>query len=53
MADKKTKKSIRKTPRVSVKSLKVKIDNIEKELEESIRQVKQIADFRLNEIIDE
>ena len=28
-------------------------DNIEKELEESIRQVKQIANFRLNEIVDE
>ena len=28
-------------------------DNIEKEVEESIRQVKQIADFRLNEIVDE
>ena len=27
-------------------------DNIEKELEESIRQVKQIANFRLNEIVD-
>ena len=28
-------------------------DNIKKEVEESIRQVKQIADFRLNEIVDE
>ena len=28
-------------------------DTIEKELEESIKQVKQIAYFRLNEIIDE
>ena len=28
-------------------------DNIEKEVEESIRQVKQIANFRLNEIVDE
>ena len=28
-------------------------DNIEKEVEESIRQVKQIVDFRLNEIVNE
>ena len=28
-------------------------DNIEKEVEESIKQVKQIANFRLNEIVDE
>ena len=28
-------------------------DNIEKEVEESVKQVKQIANFRLNEIVDE
>tara|TARA_B100001245_G_C22604486_1_gene299160 strand:- start:67 stop:579 length:513 start_codon:yes stop_codon:yes gene_type:complete len=32
---------------------RLKNDKIEKELEESIRQVKQIANFRLNEIVDE
>jgi 2-oxo-4-hydroxy-4-carboxy-5-ureidoimidazoline decarboxylase len=28
-------------------------DNIEEELKESVNQVKQIANFRLNEIVDE
>ena len=32
---------------------KAQLSIIEKELEESIKQVKQIAYFRLNEIIDE
>ena len=32
---------------------RLKNHNIEKELEESVKQVKQIANFRLNEILDE
>ena len=44
-----------KTKSIIIEEFKRRLqnDNIEKEFNESVKQVKQIANFRLNEIIDE
>ena len=44
-----------KTKSIIIEEFKKRLqnDNIEKEFNESVKQVKQIANFRLNEIIDE